>query len=513
MIVEQQQTLKRSKMMTRASRFFMLLAVLFILDGTNGHVRAAQQSPGWSPQQSIPGFHPDTWPPVLVADQNRTVHAFSSQRFDEGEGQGQLAIAYNTWNADRGWSAPSDIVLSPLANEARILDALLDESGIMHLIFLGGNDLGASIFHTWAPAIDVGDAKAWSTLEVIDAAAATPETGELVVDAQGRLVVVYHGRLVGNGVYVVYSSDSGDTWTRPELLFLAPIDAPLIFDLHLYNGESGWIHAIWNTLTTSGQGRGIYYAHLEGGKTEWSEPTVLAGVDSGYGILTPAVIEHNENVYAIFSGLTMRRSFDNGQTWTEPVSLFPGFAGVNGTLSMVVDGTNVLHLFFGQRITGNPDIHGMWHSAWQGDAWSEPEAVVSGPQVSDQIGDSAFDPFNARAVVSQGNTLLVTWRSDPGLKGNGVWYSYQTLDVAESPLMPIPTIASETAPMQMETAIIDEPTLSTQGQSVLLSQGLVDSARPVLDTSPNNVLGLSLVPVLALLAAFIIGYHLVRQRR
>jgi hypothetical protein len=107
---------------------------------------------------------------------------------------------------------------------------------------------------------------------------------------------------------------------------------------------------------------------------------------------------------------------------------------VNGSLSLVIDGNNDLHLFFGQRISGNPDIHGLWHSMLVNNRWTEPDALIKGPRIVDKEGPTGFDPYDARAVVSQGNVLLVTWRTDPGdIKDNGVWYSYATINAPEAP--------------------------------------------------------------------------------
>ena len=131
----------------------------------------------------------------------------------------------------------------------------------------------------------------------------------------------------------------------------------------------------------------------------------------------------------------MRRSSDDGVTWDDPSIIFPRHVGVNGSLSLVIDGNNQLHLFFGQRISGNPDIHGMWHSILLNNRWTEPDALIKGPRMVDKIGPTGFDPYDARAVVSQGNVLLVTWRTDPGdIKDNGIWFSYAVINAPETPI-------------------------------------------------------------------------------
>jgi hypothetical protein len=163
------------------------------------------------------------------------------------------------------------------------------------------------------------------------------------------------------------------------------------------------------------------------------------------GVSLSNVVEHEGEIIVIYyngasNAIWMRKSIDEGSTWTDPIRIAPRHIGRNGVVSLVIDSDDVLHLFFGERIPGDPDIHGMWHSVFRADQWIEPEPVVSGPRVSDTKLDKGFDPYDARAVVSQGNVILVTWRTDPGdIKPNGVHYSFVELNTPELPATPLPT--------------------------------------------------------------------------
>jgi hypothetical protein len=159
------------------------------------------------------------------------------------------------------------------------------------------------------------------------------------------------------------------------------------------------------------------------------------------GTMTPALKYHDNGLlvlYNISGKIVMKRSNDGGRSWNTPQPLFPNHIGVNGTLSLVEDSANGLHLLFGQRIPGSPDIHGLWHSQMFGMNWSSPAPLISGPQVVDMTGDTGFDPYDASAVIVQGNILLATWRTDPGMKGNGVWYAYRYVDAPTLPVEPLP---------------------------------------------------------------------------
>ena len=80
----------------------------------------AQGDEEWSRPGTIPGYHPETEWPILIADQNGTVHAFTSQWLGE-ESLSTKAIVYNQWTIDAGWTMPVDILLSPQKSQAPAL--------------------------------------------------------------------------------------------------------------------------------------------------------------------------------------------------------------------------------------------------------------------------------------------------------------------------------------------------------------------------------------------------------
>lgn len=440
----------------------LLILLLTINQPGSGHGLALQES-YWSPPQTIPTFDLSANPPVLIADQNRTVHAFSSQWIIEPDGSTSLVIVYNKWTLEDGWTNPIDIALLP-GQETRLTDVYLDEKGIFHMTFWGGNNTGANIYYTQTPADLAADSRSWSVPVIIGENAGDPEGAAIVEGDQGAIYVVYNGRQMGNGLYVVNSKDNGENWSNPTPIFFAQSNEPNIAYLKVIKSKSGSMNAIWGVYNVGGQGRGIYYAKSVDGN-EWSEPYLLAEALGGLGTQTPTIIQYNGDLFALFNlppKIMMRRSNDDGQTWGDPSILFPRHIGVNGSLSTVVDGANNLHIFFGQRISGNPDIHGMWHSIWIDQRWKEPEAIESGPQVNDKTGNGSFDPYAADAVVSNGNVILVTWRSDPGLKGNGVWYSYKVLDILEQPVVSLPSQTS----LQITKTSIPEANTGNNSNSI-----------------------------------------------
>ncbi|MCX6043815.1 MAG: sialidase family protein [Chloroflexi bacterium] len=494
-------------------RVFVFITALLLASLGVSTPTDAQSIVRWSNQQRIPGYFDSTRPPYLIADQNHTVHAFASQRFGEGS-DSQVLITYNRWTAEGGWTTPTDIMMSPLY-EARIMGVFLDKTGIIHMLFFGGNDNGANMYYTRVAAVDANKAPAWSIPVPIADSAITPSIAALAGDDKGNLVVVYSGNLgEGNSLYGLYSNDNGTTWTNPSLIWSTYSTQLWPNDLQMTFGPSGQLHAVWNYVDKLGRNVAAYYAEMADVKTmQWSKP-VDVDKSVGLGVAALSLIEYHGEVYVFYNNgiskevapvLWVRRTSDHGVTWSNPLRPFPSHIGRNGAVSIVVDSEDIMHIFFGQRTPdGSTDIHGMWHSALRNGKWTTLQSVVSGPMVQGND-DSAFDPGDARAVVSQGNLLLVTWATDPGNGSNGVWYSYAQLDtpaLAAAPLVvppalftptPVATPIDEQAPTAMPISTREPVTFSNQ--------------RPSSSTFTNNAaapLLAGLIPVLMLLTCIFV---------
>lgn len=426
----------------------------------------------WTPGSAIPQYGPSTLPPAMVADQNRTVHALASMPLTDDPSDPaseEIGIFYRQWTLEGGWTKPIDVMLTPVKQQARVKNVFLDDAGILHMVFFGGDEQLASIYYSSAPAAAAGAAPSWSAPLAIGPNAITPDVAAIAGDGGEHLVVVYSGNLgEGNSLYAVYSDDGGLNWSEPVLVFSTYSADNKVFDMSVHYGQSGTLHATWNVTDKTGQNVAGYYAHLRGLQSPaagsapnvraWSSPQVIAEPE-GLGVATPVVIEYQDEVLLLYNNglegqvapvIWLIRSRDGGETFSRPQRAFPNHIGRNGTISLVVDGSGVLHAFFGQRIgggfDGTVDLHGMWHSVWSNGNWGPVRPIVSGPP------SPAFDPYDATAVVSQGNVILLTWRTDPGREISSTWYAWQTLDgVAEAPVVPLPTAsAAETAGLQAE---------------------------------------------------------------
>lgn len=485
-------------------RIFLVTTICLLLLSISVASLLAQPALTWAPQRQVPvhdvrnNQFNDIYPPFLLADSNRTVHAFNDMWLAN-----QKVIEYSTWSLEQGWSTPIDVLLSP-EGQARTLGATLDQNGVFHVVFFGGDDQGASIYYSQAHAALADKARGWSPPLKIGTNARTPTSGALIGDGAGVLVTVYSGDADGRGVYSVYSQDAGSTWTAPEPIFLAESDdiSPYAIVLSL-DSERRLLHATWILTDARGNGLGLYYARLDIETFEWTEAEVLVP-DITY---EPAIVTHQGEVFVVYHDETpptryMRRSSDGGTTWTNPERLFEQ-VGSNGAPSLVVDSTNTLHMLFGNRI-GSPAVHGMWHSMWMGDRWTPPEPVVSGPRLTQaSLEQPGFDPSYAHAVVSQGNMLLVTWRTDEGIQPNGIWYSYADLGTPELPVLPLPAPPPSPTPTPTATPTpLPSPTpRPTIAPALTAGERATNAGRD----SPNPGLRLlsSIAPVIVLISIVI----------
>ena len=344
--------------------FAIFIGLLLIVSGIP---RAKAQTVGqWTPDQRVSGYLDDTFTPVLLADRNRTVHAFASQWVDvDGEQQG--AIVYRQWSLMGGWTKPVDILLSPVG-DAQMQSAFMDDSGYFHVVFWSSNQYGAYIYYAKAPVASADVGSAWSLPIAIANSAIEPASAALAGDSQGNLIMIYSGKNDGAGVYEIRSEDSGETWSNPSSVFLT-YDTELVpFSLRLVMGQNGQLHATWSVVTNLGVDASLYYARFDISTKQWTQPFMInqrLDIQDYFGPSFPAIVDTGKSVVVVynngnpFSGRPVNPgrpvqevniSNDGGQTWNDPVVPFYRLVGRSGEHSMVVDSNNNAHTLFVQRI-------------------------------------------------------------------------------------------------------------------------------------------------------------------
>jgi hypothetical protein len=437
-------------------RYLIYFILILILFAENVSISRAQESSFWSEQTRIPEIPDFTQePPYLIADQNNTIHAFNSQPLRPDDETSLNTIFYRQWTEDGGWTSPIDIFYPDENRSIEILDVTSDPSGIVSLIYQENFGVyftstylsNASKSTEWSPPILIGNKSTGVSVGF-------KGIGSIGTDGKGNILVVYSGSEFGKGLYYTSSSDSGNTWTDPYPVSLIGDESMVVTDPSLYVGASGKIHAVWATYEPGGAPGPGYYAQFDPETQAWSEPIPM----DVPGIRTPSIIEYDDKVimgyyHANVNGNWWRLSSDGGTTWSVPTQLSPNHVGTNGRVSFAVDSNNILYGFFGERI--NDLNHGIWQVTWTGFSWTAAEPVVKGPQVVDLSGGGkGFDPRSARAVVSNGNLILVAWTTDGFAGENGAWYSYERVNAPE--LASVPNIDPEASIPVFSTATASE---------------------------------------------------------
>ena len=504
-------------MITRKLRIFFhaigMVAILFITMFSNVTHSTAQQAFFWSSQKRIPDYYDSTEePPYLIADMDHTVHAFNSQPLDLDDSASPKAVFYRQWTKENGWTFPNDILFDDGGGNTDLVSVTSDQTGVVHLVFQRNN---RNLFYTYAYLALAEDPAAWAIPNLITdhSSAIRPgvaNIGAIAVDGNGNdIVVIYSGSEYGNGLYYVASFDKGKNWSTPYPIYLAEEVDMIVTDPEIYFGQSGFFHAVWSTFKSDGSGGPGYYVRLDPNEQTWSDAIDL----DISGIRTPSVIEYQDDVivsYHHFSsnGNWWRRSSDGGQSWSPPSQVSPRFVGTNGGLTFTIDSNDTLHAFFGERIDDNN--HGMWHIIWTGNSWTNPEAVVRGSQVKDLTGGKGFDPRSARAVVINGNIILVTWGTDGAAGLNGAWYSYKVLDTPELPSQPLPLPS-----VGIGNDSIPTPSKMPTTRSAITPTIEVDlsDTNPGVRWSPQFAIFVGVIPAILLLIVFIVIRYISRYRR
>lgn len=500
-------------LIARKSWLIKSLEICIILSIVIGVIPSAQAQgslPGWTIPQQIPGYLDDTFTPLLISDNNRTVHAFANQWV--GENDRQPAIYYRKWSISGGWSSPVDIIIWE-DGEVIIQGAYLDKNGILHIIFWGGKDEIGNLYYSHAPVSLADRAPVWSEPKMIGPDAIYPSSAKLYGVGQGNLIAIYSSRVDKNGVYSIHSANSGKSWSEPVPVYFTEDLGYIPYSIQMTTDGSNRIHAVWNIVDSTGNDLALFYSRYQPDSDTWREAYLLDKRINQKDYFGPSfpTISISENKIVVFynsgnpsSGYVgigrpvqmVRVSDDGGDTWSEASQPFPLLQGRSGEHTLAEDSNGVIHAMFIQRIDRTINgqyspIGGIWHSEYRNNNWTEPERI-----------SIPFAAHDIHSVVSQGNVLLATWRADPGVGALGVYYTYKLLDAPELPVELVPTLTVNSGEMSDEVITSPLSTLPGGSQSITgVSINWVEGAPIRKPLNPNIFLAIGAGPVIVLTVA------------
>ncbi len=503
--------------MKRPKAIISFLIVLLAVEGLDFTAVQVHAAGAWAPDARVPGYLDDTFPPFLVADRNQTVHAFTSQWVNDGD-RSRQAIVYRQWSRAGGWTRPVDIILAS-AGDAQILGAFLDPSDRVHIIFLTVESGRTALNYSFAPAANADQATAWSLPEIVGNDVIS-NSAAITGDDHGNLIVIYSGDSAGSGVYFITSADGGMSWSKPSTLFLTNDTNLVPYILRLAMGRAGQVRAAWSVFTTQGSAELLYFANYSISNSTWSDPVELdSRIDiAGYfGPSFPALVDTGSKIVILYNGgntfpgqsvnlgrpvMRVSTSSDGGLTWNGPFQPFPLLNGRSGEHALVVDGAGTAHGLFVMRIDQLVDgtyrpVVGIWHSSFRDDNWTTPDRLAT-----------TYVAHDVRAVVSQGNVLLVVWRQDPGQGMHGVWFSYTILDAPELPVTPLASAAAISPSQQPAAArLLGTPTPSPANAV------LRDPPPPQWRSNPAFPLLAGTIPAAAILIGVLVSNRFFKNQR
>lgn len=505
---------KRSNLIINMPRkivFSTIIAcfLLTIVHPLGARTVSAQEAQGfWAEQQQIPDYDLDAFAPNMVVDSAGTVHAFSVERpFAEAPKD----LFHRTWTPEEGWSDPNNVVLAPSSFPPTILGVYIDNRDTIHLTLYVGNQDIADLYYTNSPAVTAHLATSWLAPSVIVKDVGPLAIGALQGDQHGNLMAIYQARDYGVGLYYVTSSDSGESWTEPDIVQLVYRKDVWPAALNTYLDDTGTLHAVWTFWNDRGRGEEIYYAQTPLGRNDyqnhWTEAVLLAAKEEeDYEADWPSIMKHQDKLIVIYQDSFPATRFyimskDNGVTWSEPVHPWPHIGEYAAAL-LLLDSSGTLHTVMGNR-TGDC-CHGMWHAKWMGDYWSDLEPMILGPK------SSTFDPSGPSGVITRGNYLLVSWRTDTLPEDrNGAWYTFGRLNAPEVAVAPLPTSTYTPTPYLTPTPL--PPTPTPAPDKAYYSQ--FDDPELMQMDNPGMPLVWAAAPATILIAALMVIRHIYVRRR
>jgi hypothetical protein len=181
------------------------------------------------------------------------------------------SIQYSLWDGVE-WFGPEAIMWN-LEGEPVQLTVNIDSQNRIMLAWI--DDSNGDLLFSWANLDQASKSSEWQEASVVPSPSQINSSPDIVVDASGRIAIVYAVPLNENrGIYLVQSTDNGLTWSTPQQVFngvLAGwdvVDAPKIT-----LSNDGKLHVLFSrrSLGTSGS-VGMYYSQSQDGGLTWGDP-------------------------------------------------------------------------------------------------------------------------------------------------------------------------------------------------------------------------------------------------
>lgn len=318
-------------------------------------------------------------------------------------------LYYTRWNGKR-WLQPVDVE-AILQGNIYFPSAVVDNKGILHVIWSQGNSQFLDLMYSQVPADKAEDVRMWSKpVSLVSNVYSYDYPSGISADSTGGLHIVYYRLGPAPGVYAINSMDGGQNWSYPVLIYANKSDFGSddgSLPVRLAIDKKDRLHATWTRYDISGNGKAIYYSQsTDLGKT-WSLPFEVAFWRPGYyetDWLSVGVV--GDTIYLEWEGGPVARSNeriskDGGLTWSDEKVIFPNLVGENGWADLVTDSSDQLYQIVVKRILGvKAGVYGTWYSELKNGQWDTP--MLIDPKSFDFYDNiNSLDANGVRSLLNQ----------------------------------------------------------------------------------------------------------------
>jgi hypothetical protein len=436
-----------------------------------------------------------------VSDTKGVVHTVWAQSSLSDDGSLNLTMEYSRSDGEQ-ITKPEPVITSLQSLPLQVVLSI-DVQERLLLAWVDGSS--GDLLFSWSNSERASLASEWSKPTVLPSPSKLNSAIDVLADGSGRIIVVYTVSVnEDRGLYIVQSTDNGDSWVGPTRIFDAVSAGwEKIENPKLSLGANGALHLIFSRDSVrNGQPVGLYYfTSMDGGVT-WSD---LQLISEGDILWSEVVCYDDQTVHVLwqeYDGLVYANlsqiSQDSGVSWSRTYSV----TGVNDNstpVALATDGAGNLHYIQlvkdNSAIAVNQENLVLQDWKWTDSNWkvvSRSNLVVQGKDtnyylsaditqtgflnVSVLTGYSNFDKVEQYEVLSFKRFLEETNIS----KG------------PETSLIPTPVISSDTTEVP-----VTQPT-----QSVDLSE--LDDNNVVDPSNLRNIAGIIIIVVVAIITTVLI---------
>ena len=373
---------------------------------------------------------------------------------------------YYSQNNGQDW-APAARVLQLQQNGPVNMPVIVaDPGGWLHAVWSGGP--AGQLYYSRSFLRDAASAQGWSPPKPLTARQASGGWPAMALEPNGHLVVIY--TLPFNedrGVYQIESSDEGQTWSDPRLVFDAVAAGwSTVQGTQLAVDTAGHLHllVVRGSLPPAETPLGVYYLRSDDGGHTWSDPKVVGDSGAGYPRLVATargeLFRFWVQPLAGQAPVWRQVSQDGGQSWS-PASPVPGLRDASPNLGLASDGQGAIFLV---AVVSRPDQSAaLFYIRWDGQAWVDQQYLP--------LGYTADSASGVAAILLPSHRLGVFYRvttsANPGTGPYIIGYTERVVPGTDLAALPtqtptLPLAATETQrPQPTHTAV---PTLDNASQ-------------------------------------------------